>query len=89
MTLNMGSIGVSSAFSEHGYVANQIKENHECSNMVENILIVENILPAEPPPPDPTDGVNGSNFNFLSTWSCCISHLLESKIVSEYDQEIP
>ena len=25
-------------FSEHGHVAYQIKENHECSNMVANIL---------------------------------------------------
>ena len=40
-------------FSEHVHVAYQIKGNHECSNMVANIL------PAVPPPPDPGDGVNG------------------------------
>ena len=57
-------------FSEHGHVAYQIKENHECSN------IVANILPADPPPPpypDPGDVVNRSKFNFFRTWSCCIS----------------
>ena len=32
-----------SSFSEHGHVANQIKGNHECSN------IVANILPADTP----------------------------------------
>ena len=32
-----------STFSEHGHVANQIKGNHECSN------IVANIWPAETP----------------------------------------
>ena len=32
-------------FSEHGQVAYKIKGNHECSNMVANIL------PAAPPPP--------------------------------------
>ena len=32
------SIGQKSTFSEHGHVAYQIKGNHECSNMVANIL---------------------------------------------------
>ena len=40
----MESIGQHSTFSEHGHIAYQIKENHECSNMVETIL------PADPPP---------------------------------------
>ena len=40
----MRSVGQNSTFSEHCHVAYQIKENHECSNMVENIL------PADPPP---------------------------------------
>ena len=31
-------------FSEHGHIAYKIKGNHECSNMVANIL------PAAPPP---------------------------------------
>ena len=43
-TLGMGSIGQNSFFfSEHGHVAYQIKENHECTNMVANIF------PADPP----------------------------------------
>ena len=36
--------GQNSTFSEHGHVAYQIKWNHECSNMVANIL-PENPLP--------------------------------------------
>ena len=49
--LGMGS--VCETFSEHGHVAYQIKENHECSNMVANIW------PTEPPSPhNPRDGVN-------------------------------
>ena len=34
----MGSKGQSSFFSEHGHVAYETKGNHECSNMVANIL---------------------------------------------------
>ena len=53
-------------FSEYGHVAYHIKENHECSNMVANILLAD-IL-------NPGDGVaNRSKFNFFRTWSCCIS----------------
>ena len=37
-TLGMGSVGQISTFSEHGHVAFQIKENHECSTMLANIL---------------------------------------------------
>ena len=44
---------------------NLIKENHECSYMVANILR------ADPHTPDPENGVS------------------RSKIVNEYDQEIP
>ena len=47
----MGSIGQNSTFSEHGHVAYQIKGNHECSNMVANILPTDP-LPPLPPPPD-------------------------------------
>ena len=36
-TLGAGSKGQNSTFSEHGHVAYQIIENHECSNMVANI----------------------------------------------------
>ena len=43
----MGSKDQNSTISEHGHVAYQIKDNHECSNMVANIL------PADPPPLDP------------------------------------
>ena len=32
-----------STFSEHGHVAYQIKENHECSNMVPNILLTDTL----------------------------------------------
>ena len=35
------SIGQSSAFTEYGHGAYQIKENHECSNMVANILLAD------------------------------------------------
>ena len=38
VNLGVGSEGQSSTFSEHGHVAYQIKENHECINMVANIL---------------------------------------------------
>ena len=37
-TLGMWSVGQNSTSSEHGHVTCQIKENHECSNMVANIL---------------------------------------------------
>ena len=43
-TLGMGSIGQDSAFSEQSHIAYQIKENHECSNMVAIIL------PSDPSP---------------------------------------
>ena len=54
----MGSVGQNSTFSEHGHVAYQIKENHECSNMVANIL------PADPPPPTLGMGSIGQNSTF-------------------------
>ena len=41
LTLRMGSVGQNSPLSEHGHVAYQIKENHECSNMVPNILLAD------------------------------------------------
>ena len=48
-SLGMGSVGqISFFFSEHGHVANQIKEHHECSNMVVDILPAD---PIQPPPP--------------------------------------
>ena len=43
--------------SEYGHVAFQIKWNHECSNMVANIL------PADSPPPN-----SRPKFNFFRTW---------------------
>ena len=39
----MGSIGHKSTFSEHGHVAYQIKGNHECSNLVSNILLTDKV----------------------------------------------
>ena len=37
----MGSVGQNSPLSEHVHVAYLIKENHECSNMVPNILLAD------------------------------------------------
>ena len=42
--LGVGSKGQNLTFSEHGHVAYHIKENHECSNMVANILHAEPTL---------------------------------------------
>ena len=39
--LGIGSKVLNSTFSEHGHVAYQIKENHECSNMVPNIMLAD------------------------------------------------
>ena len=47
-----------SIFLEHGHVAYQIKGNHCCSNMVENILA------GNPLPPPLTLGVKRSKLNF-------------------------
>ena len=55
----MGSKDQNPTFSEHGHVAYQIKDNHECSNMEENIL------PADPPPLDPGDEVSRSKSHFF------------------------
>ena len=41
LTLRMGSVGKNSPLSEHGYGVYQIKENHECSNIVPNILLAD------------------------------------------------
>ena len=49
-----------STLSEHNHVANQIKWNHECSNMVANIL------PPDLPPPTLEGGVKNSKFNMFS-----------------------
>ena len=45
LTLGVGVKGKNSTLSEHDHVAYQINGNHECSNMVANIL------PAPPLPP--------------------------------------
>ena len=57
LALGLGSKGQNSTVSEHAHVSYQIKGNHECSNMVANIL------PADPSLPDPGDGVKRSKFN--------------------------
>ena len=59
LTLRLGSVGRNSTFSEHGFVAYQIKENHKCSNTVANLLSADRPTPP-PPPPDPGDGANRS-----------------------------
>ena len=41
LTLGMGSIGQNSTFSERGHVAYEIKKNHECNNMLANILPID------------------------------------------------
>ena len=38
LTQGMASVGQTSTLSEHGHVTYQNKENHECSNMVANML---------------------------------------------------
>ena len=47
-------------FLEHGHVAYQINQNHECSNMVTHILITYPLYP----PPDPGGGSIGLNLTF-------------------------
>ena len=42
--------------SEYGHVAHQIVGNHECSNMVANILPADPQPPPPPPPPPPDHG---------------------------------
>ena len=63
--LGMMSVGQNSTFLEHGHFVYQIKENHDCSNTVANIL-PERPLPP-PPPPDPGDGVRRSKYTFFRT----------------------
>ena len=60
----VGAKGQNSTFSENDHVADQIKGNHKCSNMVANTL------PDDPPPP--TLGFKGSKFNLFST---CMLHI--------------
>ena len=67
LTLGLGSKGQISTFSEHGHVANQMKGNHECSNMVANILPADPHAPRSIGHKNPRDGVNRSIFNFLRT----------------------
>ena len=57
-TLGMGSVGQNSALLEHSHVAYQITGNHECSNMVANIL------PADPSPTTLGMGSIGQNSTF-------------------------
>ena len=45
--------GRNSTFSEYGHVAYQINWNHECSNMVAKILLVDPLSPTNSPPPRP------------------------------------
>ena len=45
LSLELGSKGQISTFSEHGHVAYQIKGNYEYSNMVAKILPVDPLAP--------------------------------------------
>ena len=65
-TLRMGSLGQNATVSENGRVTYQIKENHECSNMVAHIL------PADTPYP----GGWGQEvkIHFFRKWPRCISN---------------
>ena len=67
-TLGMGSVVQNSTFLEHGYVAYQIKENQECTN------IVANILPTDPLPHRPWVWGQYVKIQLFRTWSCCISN---------------
>ena len=59
LTRLLRSKGQNSTFPEHGHVAYQIKEKHECSNRVADIL------PADPSrPPFPAVGIKRLKFNF-------------------------
>ena len=78
-TLGIELVGQNSTFSQHSHVAYQIKEKHEWSYMVANIL------PADPFP-DPGDGVNRSNLNLFIIWSCCISNECESRNAAAWKQ---
>ena len=49
------------------HVAYQITQDHNCSNMVANIMPADHT-------PDPGDGVNRSKVNIFRTKSCCISN---------------
>ena len=73
--LTLGSKDQSSTFSEHGHVANQIKGNHECTNMVANIL------PADPQCPH-TLGMMyiGQNSIFSGHGHVAYHNLLESQM---------
>ena len=70
-TLEMGSIGQNSTFSEHGHVAYQLNGITKCSLMVANILQQTPLL---------TLGVKRPKFNFFRTMLCCISNVRESRL---------
>ena len=64
-----GGRGSKFNFSEHGHAAYQIKGNHECNNMVANIL------PADPhAPSDRGGGAKRSKIIVFRTHSCCKSN---------------
>ena len=62
-----GSTGQNSTFSEHGHVAYQINGNHEMQQHGSKCFA------GRPSPTTLGDGVKRSKFNFIRTWSCCIS----------------
>ena len=80
----MGLKCQNSIFLEHGHVAYQIKGNHGCSNMVENILA------GNPLPPPLTLGVKRSKLIFYRILSYQIKKDYQiQKHGSKYSAYIP
>ena len=72
--LTMESKSQNSTFSEHGHVAYQIKDNHECSNMAANIL------PADPP--TPTLGIGSVDQNITFFQNMVMLHIKLKRITN-------
>ena len=66
-TLGMGSVGQNSTFSEHGHVAYQVKENHECSIMNAR----------RPPIPSRTIGMGSVGQNLTILEHCHVAYQIK------------
>ena len=84
LTLWLGSNGQTSTFPEHGHVAYQIKENHEHSTMVANILPADPLPTLSTQPPDPVVGVKRSKFNFFSEHGHVAYQIIKKAYSNEY-----